>query len=192
LNVVFGAKCANGTWLSDLYLPAASHEDDICGSNSSASSSAANQDSSANLVCLAIPQQVIDPCKCYNYGPNADGTMLSLNCDKLNLSDDDVEEVLNAFAVHSRNISLLRHFTAWSNYLTRVPFAIRQFRALNQLNLANNRIVSIRADDFDLFAQSAADDSDGDDRVILNLDNNLIRNIEPGAFEGTRMQQLLL
>ena len=151
LDVVFGAKCANGTWLSALNPPS----DDICGSSSSNTTSPAaeqnnNKYSSTNRLCLtALPQQeVIEPCKCYNYGPNGDGTMLSLNCDKLNLSDDDVDEVLSAFAAYCKNISLLRHFTVWSNYLTRIPRAIRQFPALNQLNLANNRINSIRANDF--------------------------------------------
>ena len=114
-----------------------------------------------------------------NYGLDPNGTM-SLECDRLGLLDEDMSEILNSFIVNCKHISLLRHLSARYNYLTQIPPEIRLFPSLTLLNFHDNKISSIKADDFNFSSLAIGDE----DRILLYLDNNLINYIEPGAFVG--------
>ena len=126
--------------------------------------------------------ELIEPCRCVNYGLEPNGTMW-LNCNRLNLIDEEISQILNTFIENCKNISLLRQLTAISNFLTRIPLEVRYFPGLRVLNFHDNRISLIKKDDFK-FNTFMRTTGDYDQHVLLYLDNNMIDHIEPGAFEG--------
>ena len=117
------------------------------------------------FILSYCPQaELISPCKCENYGLDPNGTM-SLECDQLSLLDEDMSEILNSFIVNCKNISLLRHLSARYNYLTQIPPEIRLFPSLTLLNFHDNKISSIKADDFNFSSLAIGDE----DRILLYL-----------------------
>ena len=106
---------------------------------------------------------------------------MSLNCNRLNLSDEEMSRILNSFISNSRNFSLLHRLSASLNNFTKIPLEIRLFPSPAVLDFSGNEIASIKADDFQL---SSVTIGDADPMHLLYLNANEINNIEPGAFEG--------
>ena len=105
---------------------------------------------------------------------------MSLNCNRLHLSDEEMSRILNSFISNSRNFSLLHRLSASLNNFTKIPLEIRLFPSPAVLDFSGNEIASIKADDFNFSSLAIGDE----DRILLYLDNNLINYIEPGAFVG--------
>jgi len=170
LKAVAGGQCSNGTAFENVTL-----NDADCPFTASTGGRSDN----SNSFCPE--SEFIAPCKCMNHGFEPNGLM-ALDCNRLNLNDEDASYILNTFIHNSSDYTLLRHLSLVGNLLTRIPREIRLFPRLTELHFGINQIGTIRAIDFN-FTSPIVNDQE---MVQIHLVSNVISYIEPGAFDGKR------
>ena len=115
------------------------------------------------------PAASVSPCVCRD---NNDGVTVFLNCYNQNLDDTKISQILNTFL--SGGVSPLGRLDLFFNKLTKVPVEIPQFPQLDLVYLYRNSIDSVKSGAFNF----------GKTLVRLDLYDNQIATIEPGAFQG--------
>lgn len=116
------------------------------------------------------PAASVSPCVCRD---NNDGVTVFLNCYNQNLDDTKISQILNSF-LSTSGVSPLGRLDLFFNKLTKVPVEIPQFPQLDLVYLYRNSIDSVKSGAFN-FAKTL---------VRLDLYDNQITAIEPGAFQG--------
>ena len=116
------------------------------------------------------PAASVSPCVCRD---NNDGVTVFLNCYNQNLDDTKISQILNSF-LSTSGVSPLGRLDLFFNKLTKVPAEIPQFPQLDLVYLYRNSIDSVKSGAFN-FAKTL---------VRLDLYDNQITAIEPGAFQG--------
>ena len=98
------------------------------------------------------PTELIFPCSCEVYGPET-GNSLWVDCASRHLDDDEMSRILDAFVKHS-DPGRFRLLHLRDNQLSRVPQQVRSFSQLTRVNLGNNKIQTIKSDDFNLVSKA--------------------------------------
>ena len=107
-----------------------------------------------------------------------------LECQNLNLDDQQISRILKVFLSSDTNRLLTSVIELRVNQLTKVPSEISQFKRLQKVSLAFNKITSLNSGE--LFDYSSADSVDGGNRRSIQVDLafNQLNYIESGAIEG--------
>ena len=121
-------------------------------------------------VVTCPPQADYVPCSCTEESSGA----IYVNCNNRNMTDSMASSVLQAF-LNTIGISPVFYLDFAYNQLTKVPDEVRLFDKIQNVNLHWNKIQSIPSNAF-LFSKSF--------RNHLTLQNNQIRAIRAGAFQG--------
>ena len=130
------------------------------------------------LVCcgdaavICPPAEGYAPCAC-QIDPYGDGTTIRLNCNNQQLNDGQASAMLDVFLT-TPGISPLSWFNFPGNRLTRVPNQFPLFPQLNFVDLGRSSIESVPTGAFN-FSSTLN---------ILYLNENGLRSIQPGAFQG--------
>ena len=114
------------------------------------------------------------PCSCTpDLSIDDNDPHITLICDKLNLTDSKMSDILDAFLT-TPNVSKILRLALPGNNLTRVPDQIRLFTRLIYVDLEDNHIQTIHSGAFVSHL----------DQHYVFLDNNKISHLEPDAFQG--------
>ena len=117
------------------------------------------------------------PCVCEKIIAGINPDTLKLSCNRKNLTDSRVSEILDTF-LSNPEISPLSHLNFEFNQLTRVPNQVKLFHRLYVIHLQNNSIETIHSGAFMSTRRG------GLDRLNVYLNDNKINRVEPGAFQG--------
>ena len=98
-------------------------------------------------------------------------------------------QILDKLTYSDNYVNKLRLLDLRSNQLSHVPKQIRLFTQLTQVNLGNNKIRSIKLEDFN-FSQ-IIDGTNNNKGLQLWLNDNHLRTIEPRALEGITIGYIL-
>ena len=112
------------------------------------------------------------PCQC-SEDPFEGGGTSQLRCYRLNVEDETLSDVLDVFLT-TPLLSPLTRLDAFRKRLTKIPEQLPRFPRLNSVQLYNNDIHHIPSGAFNFNANM----------FILNLRDNQLATIEPGAFQG--------
>ena len=127
------------------------------------------------VVGVCPPADKLEPCKCHVFGSGdkKEGT-LWFDCIELNLGDEKISQVLDAF-ISTPGVSPLRELYLYKNNLTRIPDQVRHFTELDHVFLESNEIKTIEKGSLN-FTRTL---------YLFTLNDNKMITIEPGAFSGT-------
>ena len=176
LMKAISGQCSNGTVFEDLM------------SNDYADCPAVGPSVVVNERNSFCPEpELIGPCKCVNYGLEPNNTM-ALDCNSLNLNDEEASHILNTFIRNSGDFTLLRQVSFVWNRLTKIPQEIRLFPRLTQMNFGYNQINTIRPVDFSFASPIVGND----EMVGVFLGGNIINFIEPGTFDGMWCRSIII
>ena len=98
-------------------------------------------------------------------------------------------QILDKLTYSDNYVNKLRLLDLRSNQLSHVPKQIRLFTQLTRVNLGNNKIRSIKSEDFK-FSQ-IIDGTYNSKGLQLWLNDNHLRTIEPRALEGITIGYIL-
>lgn len=111
----------------------------------------------------------VSSCHCFNNEDDND-SLINFSCHSVDLNDFDASFILDSFGINQ-----LKHLSLKNNRLTRVPNQVKLFSRLNRVILSHNGIQTIPFGAFN-FTETPLE--------YLSLANNLLVDIEPGAFQG--------
>lgn len=131
----------------------------------------------SEFICPTDTYLSMEPtsCHCFNSGEDGEESSINFSCHSAELNDVDVDFLLSSFSLDSSDIPQLRHLSLKNNRLTRIPEQLKLFNRLNRVILSHNGIQTIPFGAFNFTATPLE---------YLSLANNLLIDIEPGAFQG--------
>lgn len=116
----------------------------------------------------------VSSCNCFN-NEGEDESLINFSCHSVDLNDFDAGFILDSFGINQ-----LKHLSLKNNRLTRVPDQVKLFSRLNRVILSHNGIQILPSGAFN-FTETPLE--------YLSLANNLLQDIQPGAFQGIVMDQ---
>ena len=119
-----------------------------------------------NVKCPSL-DDFVQQCACSDLG---DGT-IGLECGGAKLGDKKTSELLK-LSIYSHGVSPLGSIDLAYNQLTRIPKELSILKQLKSVHLNGNSIRNIRTNEMPLTVRE------------INLADNSLINIEPGAFNG--------
>ena len=123
-------------------------------------------------ITCPSPADVIAPCTCKNSGNNV---TIKIDCRKKALDDSTMSDILSAILSDTK-ASPVRVLDLAENALTIVPLEIPLFKQLANVDLSANQI--------DKIPRGAFNFDEATERIQINLNNNPLTVIQPGAFQG--------
>ena len=118
------------------------------------------------------PKETIVPCGC---GFNNNYKGIYLDCDAMQLGDENVSDILDVF-LSTSGLTPLAIVYFYRNNLTRVPHQLKLFPALQGINLEVNKFTTIEKNTFKYQVSSES--------FSISLGYNQVTTIAPGAFRG--------